>query len=363
MEKTIEEKRAAVLAYCKEVCKGKYVDVHIPTINVGIEEKDLSYWFWTTDDQGNRAGGLMGTLSTSMHTVLENPFIERMYRLFGLQTRDAVAKENAIAEEYLEMLKTERDQAWATAAAYLEFKKNYEAKMQSLCQEVDAEREKVTELQNSIKNLEKRKNELLDECVHRMRTDSVGTSLYDLIILAHENGVPMITKSNMYLNGDPKQIPVYTWASTTHENPITHLIDLIAQRDAERAKSAKWESRAWKILGIVRNREAEQRPKTANVLKALRECGKKLESECAKSAKLVEALEEIENVPTKMQETIDIYQESEYQLKTDSELIEKIAEFGFGELEFHTADIERLVTQSGIAFNALEAYKKGGVQG
>ena len=153
MEKTIEEKRAAVLAYCKEVCKGKYVDVHIPTINVGIEEKDLSYWFWTTDDQGNRAGGLMGTLSTSMHTVLENPFIERMYRLFGLQTRDAVAKENAIAEEYLERLKTERDQTRETEAAYLEFKKQHEAKMESLCREVDAEREKSAALMEALESI------------------------------------------------------------------------------------------------------------------------------------------------------------------------------------------------------------------
>ena len=248
MEKTIEEKRAAVLAYCKEVCKGKYVDVHIPTINVGIEEKDLSYWFWTTDNEGNRAGGLMGMLSTSLHTVLENPFIERMYRLFGLQTRDAVAEEREVMQKTVDA---------------------------ALC---------------------------------------------------------MVTNDPIYVSGLESDL-------------------------------AKWESRTWKILGIVRKREAEQRPKTSNVLKALRECGKKLESECAKSAKLVEALEEIENVPTKMQETIDIYQESEYQLKTDSELIEKIAEFGFGELEFHTADIERLVTQSGIAFNALEAYKKGGVQG
>jgi hypothetical protein len=239
MEKTIEEKRAAVLAYCKEVCKGKYFDVHIPAINVGIEEKEWSFWFWTTDNEGNRAGGLMGTLSTSMHTVLENPFIERMYRLLDLQTMDAVAKENAIAEEYLERLKTERDQARETEAAYLEFKKQYEDKMEQLCREVDAERAKVAELQNSIKHLEKRKNELLDECVHRMRTDSVGTSLYDLIILAHENGVPMITKSNMYLNGSPKQVPVYTWASTTHENPISHIIELLAHRDVERAKAAK----------------------------------------------------------------------------------------------------------------------------
>lgn len=82
-------------------------------------------------------------------------------------------------------------------------------------------------------------------------------------------------------------------------------------------------------------------------------------AERGKSAKLIEALEEINNVPTKMQESIDIYKEYDYQLKTDSELVEKIAEFGFGELEFHTADIERLVTQSGIAFNALEAYKEG----
>lgn len=91
----------------------------------------------------------------------------------------------------------------------------------------------------------------------------------------------------------------------------------------------------------------------------LAECAR-LCPEKAKTAALVEALEEIDSVPTKMQETIDIYKESGYQLKTDSELIAKIAEFGFGELEFHTADIERLVTQSGIAFNALEAHKKGG---
>lgn len=34
-----------------------------------------------------------------------------------------------------------------------------------------------------------------------------------------------------------------------------------------------------------------------------------------------------------------------YKLKTDDELMKKIGDFGFGEIEFHTADIERLRTE------------------
>lgn len=47
--------------------------------------------------------------------------------------------------------------------------------------------------------------------------------------------------------------------------------------DAEKEKSKRWESRAWKILEIVRRRETEQRPKTAAVLRTLREVSEKNE--------------------------------------------------------------------------------------
>jgi len=39
-------------------------------------------------------------------------------------------------------------------------------------------------------------------------------------------------------------------------------------------------------------------------------------------------------------------QEGGYQLKTDEEIIDMISEFGNGELEFHTADINRLIVDN-----------------
>jgi len=47
--------------------------------------------------------------------------------------------------------------------------------------------------------------------------------------------------------------------------------------EAEKEKSKRWESRAWKILQIVRRRETEQRPKTAAVLRTLRDVSEKNE--------------------------------------------------------------------------------------
>jgi hypothetical protein len=129
---------------------------------------------------------------------------------------------------------------------------------------------------------------------------------------ALESDRPMTTDWCVRMPDGEEVVVLNIWAATTHDSPI---------------------SRAQELVGKVSELEA-------------------------RNAALVEALEEINNIPTKMQETIDIYKESGYQLKTDSELIAKIAEFGFGELEFHTADIERLVTQSGVAFNALEANGK-----
>lgn len=54
----------------------------------------------------------------------------------------------------------------------------------------------------------------------------------------------------------------------------------------EKEKSKRWESRAWKILQIVRQPSHRSRPKTAAVLRTLREVSEKNE-------RLVEMLEEI----------------------------------------------------------------------
>ena len=56
--------------------------------------------------------------------------------------------------------------------------------------------------------------------------------------------------------------------------------------EAEKEKSKRWESRAWKILQIVRQPSHRSRPKTAAVLRTLREVSEKNE-------RLVEMLEEI----------------------------------------------------------------------
>jgi hypothetical protein len=45
-----------------------------------------------------------------------------------------------------------------------------------------------------------------------------------------------------------------------------------------------------------------------------------------------------------IQESLDENQEN-YKLKTNTELIDVICDFGCGETEFHTADIERLIKE------------------
>lgn len=51
-------------------------------------------------------------------------------------------------------------------------------------------------------------------------------------------------------------------------------------------------------------------------------------------------MEEIEKITSSIEESVG------YGLKTNEELIDMISEFGHGELEFDTADIERLIKES-----------------
>lgn len=46
----------------------------------------------------------------------------------------------------------------------------------------------------------------------------------------------------------------------------------------------------------------------------------------------------------------------DYQLKTDGQLIDQIMEFGLGETMFHTADVERIITEKQL----LERQHKSG---
>jgi hypothetical protein len=54
---------------------------------------------------------------------------------------------------------------------------------------------------------------------------------------------------------------------------------------------------------------------------------------------------EVESVMNEFQESED-EQENGYQLKTDEEIIDMICEFGNGETEFHTVDINRLIVDN-----------------
>lgn len=51
------------------------------------------------------------------------------------------------------------------------------------------------------------------------------------------------------------------------------------------------------------------------------------------------------SIREEIQEELDYY-EGSYQLKSNEEIIEMIKDFGNGELEFHTTDINRLVVDN-----------------
>lgn len=51
------------------------------------------------------------------------------------------------------------------------------------------------------------------------------------------------------------------------------------------------------------------------------------------------------SIRKEIQEELDYY-EGAYQLKSNEEIIEAITDFGSGECEFHTADINRLVVDN-----------------
>lgn len=55
-----------------------------------------------------------------------------------------------------------------------------------------------------------------------------------------------------------------------------------------------------------------------------------------------------------LQESLDYYDDG-YRLKTNEEIIDIICDFGCGETEFHTADIERLIKENS---KMVDVFKK-----
>lgn len=227
-----------------------------------------------------------------------------------------------------------------------------------------------------MKTIEEKRTALLAECATLCPKEGDKINILGDVALISNCGDSIWKLDWKYMDGK-------IWMCDTLPDWLVDVVYRIlglAERDAVAAYKASLQSDLKSMTSIVSSVKKGEQPDYVHVSKleelqanhrqvlglanhTIKQMGENIEHLKARNAALVAALEEINNVPTKIQETIDIYKESAYQLKTDSELVGKISEFGFGELEFHTADIERLVTQSGIAFNALAATEKGGVQG
>ena len=63
------------------------------------------------------------------------------------------------------------------------------------------------------------------------------------------------------------------------------------------------------------------------------------------------------NYKEKLQESLDEYGE-DYILKTNEELIDIICDFGCGETEFHTVDIERLIKENDKQYEIIDELIK-----
>mgnify|MGYP000999506121 FL=1 len=63
------------------------------------------------------------------------------------------------------------------------------------------------------------------------------------------------------------------------------------------------------------------------------------------------------NYKEKLQESLDEYGE-DYILKTNEELIDIICDFGCGETELHTVDIERLIKENDKQYEIIDELIK-----
>lgn len=66
----------------------------------------------------------------------------------------------------------------------------------------------------------------------------------------------------------------------------------------------------------------------------------------------------IENFKEEFQFSLDNCYDS-YQMKSDEEILEIISNFGCGETQFHTADIERIIREKQALYDLLNKINEG----
>ncbi len=255
MEKTPQEIEASVLAFCDNVCPDTYKPYIDDDGCVSIWRKlkwNLEPYFEVT---ASNETTVLGVDATNW---------KLFYRLLGLDKRDAL----------------------------------------------EAAREKITTLEQQLEEAQNVKFEGMASPAWAMLGEL--TKFMEQVV---DSDVPRTMSWCARLEDGEHITLMNIWAATSHDSPITRATELRDLLDAEKEKSMRWESRAWKILQIVRRPSHRSRPKTAAVLRTLREVSEKNE-------RLVEELTKIARL-----------QHASYRSEVEA--------------------------MKGIALNAIEAYKEG----
>ena len=263
MEKKPEEIMAIVLDYCHHACPE--IGKNVPLYEGAYLKKDIDgygiYHYWGSD-RGNAT--CICTVPTRS-TFIANPNVfTAFHKLLGLDKRDAL----------------------------------------------EAAREKITTLEQQLEEAQNVKFEGMASPAWAMLGEL--TKFMEQVV---DSDVPRTMSWCARLEDGEHITLMNIWAATSHDSPITRATELRDLLDAEKEKSMRWESRAWKILQIVRRPSHRSRPKTAAVLRTLREVSEKNE-------RLVEELTKIARL-----------QHASYRSEVEA--------------------------MKGIALNAIEAYKEG----
>lgn len=100
--KTIEEMKAAVLAYCERFCPNEFDTAHL---EIGMLERrsldGVFYWL-----------SVHGLSTIAIHNNSYDDDIFAAYRLLGLEARDAVEAERAKAAKLVEAIRSIQIRAW-----------------------------------------------------------------------------------------------------------------------------------------------------------------------------------------------------------------------------------------------------------
>ncbi len=205
MEKKPEEIMAIVLDYCHHACPE--IGKNVPLYEGAYLKKDIDgygiYHYWGSD-RGNAT--CICTVPTRS-TFIANPNVfTAFHKLLGLDKRDAL----------------------------------------------EAEREKITNLEQQLEEAQNVKFEGMASPAWAMLGE-----LTKFMEEALESDVPRMTNWRIRLEDGEEVTLMNIWAATSHDSPITRATELREMLDAEKEKSKRWESRAWKILQIAKDKSME----------------------------------------------------------------------------------------------------------